>query len=134
MSPFYAIESVGREVLLIRDKRIIGEGYSRSSADGTIAIEMLDERAKALIADSLAVKLWGTSFPEKKFKYSTFKFCQFTGEYIDMSHHDPYMLCPTLSDVRVVDKMGLHYGIVPDTFKDVEGYNAIHAEIHGITK
>lgn len=131
MSPFYAIENVGREVLLIRDKRIIGEGYSVSSSSGTISIEMRDERAKALISDSLAVKLWGERFPEKKFKYATFKFCQFTGAYLDASYYDPDMLCPTLSGVRVVDKMGLHYGIVPDAFKDVEGYNAIHAEIHG---
>lgn len=119
---YYAIEKVGREVLLVRDNKIIGEGYSQTSAHGMISIEMRDERAKALIANSRQIKIWEEKFPEKKYKWSMYKFCQFTGQYLDMSADDPDMLCTELEGVRVVDKRDFHYGFVPDSFKDVEGY------------
>ena len=121
-SNHYAVENVGREVLLIRDNQIIGEGYSQTSAHGMISIEMRDERAKALIENSRQVQLWGEKWPDKKYKWSMYKFCKFTGQYLDMSQDDPDMLCAELEGVRVVDKQDFERGFVPDSFKDVPGY------------
>lgn len=117
-----AVEKVGVEVVLIADNKIVGIGYCISMADGVVSIEMRDEPAKALIADSTQVKLWTQSFEEKKFKYSTFKFCMFTGNYLDMSHADPDMKCDGLKNVRVVNKANLRYGAVPESFRDAESY------------
>lgn len=122
MNYFYAVENVGVPVLLIRDNQIIGEGYSQTSAHGMISIEMRDDRAKALIENTPQVKMWEQKFPEKKFKWSMYKFCRFTGQYLDMSQDDPDMLCKELEGVRVVDKQKFRYGMVPDSFKDVPGY------------
>lgn len=124
-----AVEKVGIAVVLIADNKIVGEGYVTSMADGMVSVEMRDDPAKALIADSTQVKLWAQSFEEKKFKYSTFKFCMFTGNYLDMSHSDPDMKCDGLQNVRVVDKNNLSYGIVPESFRTVEGYRSLFIEI-----
>lgn len=119
---YFAVENVGVPVLLIRDNQIIGEGFSQTSAYGMISIEMRDERAIKLIENAPQVKLWEEKFPEKKYKWSMYKFCRLTGQYIDMSQDDAAMLCPELEGVRVVDKQKFEYGMVPDSFKDVPGY------------
>lgn len=128
-----AVEKLGA-VLLIADNKIVGEGYCAGMADGMVSVEMRDDSAKALIADSAQVKLWAESFEEKKFKYSTFKFCMFTGNYMDMSHADPDMKCDGLQNVRVIDKSNLGYGITPESFRTVEGYRSVFIEIENEIK
>jgi hypothetical protein len=119
----FAVENVGREVFLIRDNKVVGEGYSQTSAHGMISIEMRDDRAKAIVEDSSQVKAFGEAFPEKKYKWSFFRFYKFDGSYADNADDgDRYF--PGLTDIRVVDKLYLGYGMVPDTFTDVEGYRA----------
>jgi len=125
---YQAVPRVGEDVVLVKDNQIIGEGWAGASAHGVVSIEMRDDRAKALIADSLHVKLWEKSFPEKKFKYSTFKFCQYTGQYLDMSDQDADMLCPALEGVYAVDKFNLRYGMVPKFFETMEEYHAVSKE------
>jgi hypothetical protein len=126
---FEAVPRVGQDVLLVRDNKIIGEGWAGGSAYGMVSIEMRDERAKALIENSRQVQMWGKSFPEKKFKYSTFKFWQGTGEYVDMSDEDADMKCEELVGVRVVDKHNFEYGMVPKFFESVEGYRGFFNKI-----
>jgi hypothetical protein len=123
---FRAVETVGREVLLIRDNKVIGEGYTSTMRDGVLAVQMRDDLAKVLVEDSKMVKLWAESFPDKKFKYSMFHFCSFTGNYLG-ENEEEYTL-KNFDDVRIVDKSNLYYGMVPSTFKDVEGYRAVHKE------
>lgn len=123
---YRAVENVGREVVLIRNNEVIGEGYSSVSGGGIVGIEMRDDAAKALIADCAMVKLWEEKFPEKKFKYSLFHFSQYTGEYLG-ENEDEYTV-DALMDVRVVDKFNLRYGMVPSAFKDVVGYHAAMKE------
>lgn len=120
---FPAVENVGREVVLIRDNKVIGEGYSVTKAGGIVSIEMRDDAAKALIENSMQVKVLAESFPEKKYKWAYFRFFGFDGSYAD-SEDDRYHA--EFENVRVVDKFNLRYGIVPDSFKDVEGCGAIH--------
>ncbi len=122
-----AVETVGREVVLIRDNKVIGEGYVSTMSGGVVTVEMRDDRAKALVEDSEMVKLWGEKFPEKKFKYSLFHFCSYAGNYLG-ENEEQYSL-KNFDDIRVVDKFNLRYRMVPSTFKDVEGYGAVSSEI-----
>lgn len=121
-----AVENAGRELVLIRNNEIIGEAYGSASRDGVIAVEMRDDAAKALVADSALVKMWEESFPEKKFKYATFHFSMLTGEYIGENEEE--YTPDALMDVCIVDKFNLRFGMVPSTFKEVAGYNAIEHE------
>ncbi|MET0979787.1 MAG: hypothetical protein ABWX90_00860 [Candidatus Saccharimonadales bacterium] len=123
---YRAVDNTGREVVLIRNNEIIGEGYTQTSRGGAVAVEMRDDAAKALVANSAMVKLWEEKFPEKKFKYSLFHFSQYTGEYLG-ENEDEYTV-EALMDVRIVDKFNLRYGMVPSAFKEVAGYHAARKE------
>lgn len=116
MNPFIsAVNDVGREVWLIKDNRIVGEGRTAVLNDGIISVQMCDDRAKALVANSASVLAFAEFGPEKQYRWSYFQFCRFTGAYLD----DDERFCETLEDVRVVDKFNLRFGIVPDSFKEV---------------
>lgn len=125
-----AIQSVGREVLLVKNNKIVGEGYAISSADYIVGVEMRDDRAKALVADSEQVKAWAKHYPDKAFKYSSFHFSELTGVYTDWDDGRGYY-CAALDEVRVVDKRNLGYGMVPDSFKDTEGYREVILSMKG---
>jgi hypothetical protein len=125
MPEFLAVETVGREVLLIKDNKIIGEGRGVASYDYIISIQMIDERAKALIKDSPAVKGWAEYGEEKMYRWSTFRFNMFDGSYID--DDDRYF--EPLENVRVVDKHYFELGICPKSFKEAEGFRKIINEI-----
>jgi hypothetical protein len=123
---FYrAVENVGREVWLIKDNKIVGEGYSGAMREGEVSIEMRDDRAKALVENSDQVKAWGESHPEKKYKWSLFRFLTVTGTYVGEGES----FCEELDDILVVDKFNLRYGMVPDTFKDTEGYRSVSSDV-----
>lgn len=122
----YKAAKCGSEVLLILNNEVIGEGKAVTERDGVIAIEMRDDAAQALVADSAMVKMWAEKFPEKKFKYSLFHFSAYTGEYLG-ENEDEYTP-EALMDVRVVDKSDLRYGMVPSSFKELPGYHAAMKE------
>jgi hypothetical protein len=121
----FAVETVGREVVLIKDNKIIGEGYSAATAGYTVSIEMRDDRAKALVDDSIQVKEWKKHAPGKEYRYSLFHFSQFNGCYL--GDNDEFY--EPLENVFVVDKRNLSYGFVPNSFKNVEGYRSVIREI-----
>lgn len=124
MNQHLAVESVGMEVLLVKDTKIVGEGFAHvlNGSTGTVSIEMRDANARQLVENSDQVKAWSNDFPEKKYKYSLFRFYAISGVYTGMDTGDT--CCPELNDVRIVDKLKLRYGMVPDDFNNVEGYRA----------
>lgn len=117
-----AVKDVGRDVVLIKDNKIVGEGRSVTIRDGEVSIEMTDDRAKALVENSVQVKTWAESHPDKKYKWSYFRFLTVTGTYVGEGE----LFCEELDDIMVVDKFNLRYGMVPDTFKDVEEYRGVN--------
>lgn len=127
---YRAVENVGREVLLIKDNKVVGEGFAAAMADGIVSIEMRDDRAKTLVENSTQVQAWVSSFPDKKYKWASFKFCSFTGTYLDTDE----VFCEALEHIQVVDKFSLRYGMVPDSFKDTEGYRAAQQELNAVAK
>lgn len=116
----YAVESVGKDVLLVKDNKVIGKGRGAASRDYTVSINMVDDRAKALVDASEQVKAWSEGFFDKRYRYSFFHFSQFSGEYV--GDNDEFY--EPLRDVRVVEERAFAYGMVPDTFKAVEGYGS----------
>lgn len=119
-----AVESTGSEVWLVKDNKIIGEGWVGASSSLICSVEMRDDRAKELVKNSNIVQMWlkGTR-PEKAFKWSLFKFAMWSGRYVDTPEDDDWYV-KELEGVRVVDKRRLAYGMVPDDFKDCEGYQS----------
>ena len=126
----YAVDGVGKKLYLIKDNKIVGEGYAAASAEYIVSVEMRDERAKELVRDSTLVKGWEqTQFAEKAFKWALFHFAEASGRYVD-EWHRPDCYHEPLKDVRVVDAFKFDYGWVPQDFKDVEGFGAAIKRMH----
>jgi len=119
-----AVENVGRDVLLVRDNKVIGEGRTQTSDCTVVSVEMVDDRAKALVDSSPMVQVLAVHSPDRKYRWALFHFHAFTGRYADLPE-DGDLYFADLENVRVVDKLNFEYGLVPDSFKEVEGYRAV---------
>ncbi len=108
------IISVGNPVLFIKDNKIVGKGQAVTSHDGVCGIQAIDDTAKEFFKDDPVVKLldWRFAF----FHYSTY-----TGEPALGFNDEPE---DRHLGTRVVDEFNLRWGLVPDSFKDVEGYRS----------
>ena len=111
---FQAVESVGKPVLFIKDNKIVGKGISQMAMDGIVGVCVVDDAAKEFFKDDYAVKILGWK--------STF-FHYFT--------HDgtPAMWYEDEPDgrhlgTRVVDEFSFRWGMVPESFKDVDGHRS----------
>lgn len=113
-----ALDSVGKDVLLVKGNKVIGEARSVCSSRGITSIIVVGDKAEALVAESYMVKALRASNPDKMYRWSFFKFCTWTGAYAecdDVAYFEP------LSDVRAIDKHIFDWRLNPE-FADVEGY------------
>lgn len=121
-----AIETVGRATLIVRGNEVIGECKVVTMRGSDIAnVQMQDKAAKDLIATTLAVKIM-----DDKTDWVTVGFFPLTGLYLNTNFNGPEAeeLDKIFEDTRIVDKLNLSYGMVPDTFKDIPGYRSAFKE------
>lgn len=93
----FALDGVGKEVYLIKDNKIIGLAYSAVSSGFIVSLQMRDDRAKALVANSKYVEAIGV-------KHSYFRFEAFNGTYVGNEEEK----LEELKDVLAVEKDRLH--------------------------
>lgn len=122
-SPFklyQAVRNTGR-LSLIKDNKVVGEAkVCIRRGDEWVGIEMVSAEAIDLVKEHSTYKLLG--------KHSFWRFSPITGHFLGCNfpndENEDADGLSVLGDVRVVDADNLKYGLVPDTFKDVEGYRS----------
>jgi hypothetical protein len=122
-----AIYRAGQQTLLVRDDKIIGEGRvvqivgNELSSIERASVVMTDDAGMALISKTAAAKALGNV------RYVYLNFCSSSGLYLGTPFigHEDNELNMIFKDVMIVDKMNLGLGMVPDTFKNVPGYNSL---------
>lgn len=119
---------IGGTVLFIRDNSIIGEGIVKETlryehTGKVIAVVIVtDEAAKKLIAQTIAMKTFSTLGISDSVLLG---FCYESGEYITSGFSPTWEseLSKIFKDIKIVSKTDLQHGTVPDSFKNVPGYN-----------
>lgn len=121
-----AVETTGRLTLLVRDNKVIGECCVIAMRGSDVAfVEMHNKAAKDLIANTQAAKvLRGIEWVHVSF-YPT------TGLYCGTNYVGPEAdeLNKIFERVMIVDNHHFLYGMCPDTFKNVPGYQSAFEEI-----
>lgn len=112
-----AVESVGDEVYLVKDKKIIGIGRAVSGCGYHVNVHMTDERAQEYLKDHRYVQILG--FRWAFFRYECIAGLFVGGNFSDETDEDRRLL----EDTRIVTCRLLDYGIAKG-FEDVEGYGS----------
>lgn len=120
MDNFYtAVGAAGREVLIIRDNKVIGKGMSQLSRNYSAFITLEDSAARGLIPKDRI-------FDEIGYRHTYLRYCSMTGVFLSVYEGDPEWddINDSLKDTRIVDSFNFQWGMVPDSFKDVVGYGS----------
>lgn len=120
---FNALERTGKEVLIIRGLKVIGRGLSQTANHGWVGIRMLEGEPHA------AVQAWlGDSHPEIA-KHAYIRYSEVSGAFFQLPFKDDetqaYQDADEFFDeTYAVDEFNFKWGLVPDIYKDVEGYGS----------
>lgn len=119
MLTYMAVENVGKDVLIIKDGKVIGKGVSQLMyGDEWIGIRFTEGEIMDMTKDLSTVKSMG-------YKYSYFRYYPYSGVFLgapsEMGREDEHAI---LDATLVVDELKLKYGMVPDHFKATPGYCA----------
>jgi hypothetical protein len=112
-----AVQSVGRDVLVIKHNKIIGKGRVEMQRDSVINVKFIEGEILDMIQNLELVKSIGI-------RYSYFKFLSFTGTYFDTDDCTGVGGEDILSDVVIVDEFNFNFGLVPAHFSKVPGYRS----------
>ena len=114
----YAVESVGKDVLLVQNNQIVGKGVSQiARGDVFVGIQITEGALVERVQGLDLVKFMGL-------KHSYFRFCPVTGAYLGDDSQTGAGGFDLLGEVRVVDAFNLRWGMVPAWFAGVPGYRA----------
>lgn len=125
-----AIESVGRDSLLIQNNKVIGKVKVVTMVGMICGAMMKDDACKELVKETAQIKIWSESKNEIMAKdpcrFAYFHFNSISGEYIgDYVEQNKYReKQKALEDCFIVDKFNFEYGWCPSTFSTVEGFGS----------
>jgi hypothetical protein len=124
------IVNLSHTALLIRDNKVIGECNVETMCDDRVSVRMIDNAAKALIAETELVKIIGDPYHV----FIQFNSCE--GFYLGTVYD--HRFCSELNEifkgVRIVDKHSFEYRMVPDSFIDVPGCGSGFKQLDGHEK
>lgn len=120
----YAVENVGRDVLIIRNNQVIGKGMSQTMRGlDFVSITLVDDDAKKLIPVERISDAIG-------YRHTYLRYDPISGMFLEIYGNDPEWedINDRLEDTLVVDEFNFRWGLCPDTFKDVPGYRSAVTE------
>ena len=120
----YAVENVGRDVLIIRNNQVIGKGMSQTMRGlDFVSITLVDDDAKKLIPIERICDVIG-------YRHTYLRYDPISGMFLEIYGNDPEWedINDRLEDTLVVDEFNFRWGLCPDTFKDVPGYRSAVTE------
>lgn len=101
------------EIYLVKDNKIISTAKWAFTKDGMVSVYFTDDS----IVSKYVKNLDGTEPRHAYFTYSIYDGFFITSMFDHVEEIDDFF-----ADTRIVDSFNLRWGMVPDTFKDVEGY------------
>ena len=122
----YAVENVGRDVLIIRNNQVIGKGMSQIMRGlDFVSITLVDDDAKKLIPIERISDAIG-------YRHTYLRYEPISGMFLEIYGNDPEWedINDQLEDTLVVDEFNFRWGLCPDTFKDVPGYRSAMIEAY----
>ena len=122
----YAVENVGRDVLIIRNNQVIGKGMSQTMRGlDFVSITLVDDDAKKLIPVERISDAIG-------YNHTYLRYDPISGMFLEVYGNDPEWedVNDQLEDTLVVDEFNFRWGLCPDTFKDVPGYRSAMIEAY----
>lgn len=123
-----AIETVGKETLLIKDGKVVGEVSVISVVGMVCGVIMKDDPCQDLVKDTVQLEIWLRSQNEQvakqPYRYAFFHFNIITGEYIGehITQSEFREKETALDGCFIVDKFNFDYGWCSNTFSTVEGF------------
>ena len=118
----YAVEGVGKDILFIKDNKVVGKGKSQVAyGDEWVGVSYLEGEFLEKFQLTEHVKVMSL-------KHTYLRFCPFLGVFIGDEEKLGSDVVDIFEDVRVVDEFNFRWGMVPDTFKDVPGYRSAPTE------
>lgn len=123
---FNAIESVGRDALLIKNNEVLGTVWVGASCNYTASIHMTEELYAKYIKPLVAREIGPCVLPEHKLV--CFRFGMFSGVFYESNFEegsDKIAVEAWMADTRIVDKHYFELGIVPKAFANVPGFGAV---------
>lgn len=118
----YAVEGVGKDILFIKDNKVVGKGKSHV-AYGDVWVGASYLEGEFLEKFKLTEHVKAMSL-----KHTYLRFCPILGVFIGDDKKFGSDIVDIFEDVRVVDEFNFRWGMVPDTFKDVPGYRSAPTE------
>lgn len=118
---FQAIETVGRLTLLTRGTKVLGRVHTGGMCRAEVVILLTPELYEQLIAPVVVKRDYG--YPPEKVTF--LRFSPYTGEYMSNNLDDDgdiKAVDGVFDNCRVVDEFNFGWGLVPEVFREVEGY------------
>lgn len=120
-SLFTAITTVGRDLLVIKGDKVIGKARAITQVGSHIGVMFTDGEILDMVKNIDCVRSMGN-------KHSYFRFYALTGEYIGTYDLTGIGSDDILWDVYVVDEFNFRWGMVPEHFSCVPGYQTAMEE------
>lgn len=119
-----ACENVGKDVLVIKDNKVIGKGRSVTMrGDEWVGIVFKEGEVLELIKDFESFKAFGA-------KHASFRYLPNSGLFFDGAfEEESEKAWEVLGQTMIVDEFNFGWGIAPDHFKQVEGFAARRDEV-----
>ncbi len=110
-----AIENGNDGITIFKDGKVFAKARKATQREGDVGIHLLPEY-EYLIPDL------GVDLPKK---WVFLHYCAFSGRFLHAFVDTPE-IDAIFEDTLAVDSFNLRFGMVPEHFKNCEGYNSIH--------
>lgn len=107
-----AFNGGNNDIYLVKDNKIIGNAKWAGIKDGVVSVYFKDESIVSKFSNHTGIYT----------QYVYFYYSIYTGDFLSSNFDDDKEVDEFFDDTRIVDAFNLRWGMVPDSFKDVEGY------------
>lgn len=123
MSFYEAVRPTNEPVLVIQGNKVVGLAQPVTSDGVTVCVRMADDKTKELFADDTLIAFHRMSLPRgaDPWEATLFKYFMFDGTPAKMFDDEPD---DRLKNTRIVSKYEFEYGMVPESFSEVEGFGS----------
>ena len=108
---------ISEDLLIIQNDKIVGKARGAYAVNDVCGIRITDGEIAEALQQTKAVRLLGL-------RYCVFRYDAHTGEYRGGEFSDATDHENVLNNTRAVTKFDLDWGMVPESFKNTEGYRS----------
>lgn len=125
---FAAIETAGKPTLLVQGTKVLGNVKISGMCGAEVSVNLSPELYEQMIAPVVEKRDYG--YPPEKLTF--LRFSPYAGMYLSNnldSDSERTAVDAVFEHCRIVDEFNFAWGLVPDVFKEVEGYRARLSEL-----